>query len=532
MKREKQLPVSSERRQEYAVQREWYYQRNGKAFTFLEVKDIPFDIENSFRSRSQGNSRDVGQIIRLHPVDESVAWNMITREYGRRSLRIPVGNVAGDRSTESNRLTLRNIESMREELAEGKSRIIRYSSSYFIKGDGDELAGKKKALVKYLKKVGIKVEGKRFGDAKIRNRLISGNVNGIYLDPKSVSYLIPINHGYLFDENGAYYGRCDITGAPVFLDRSLLPSSHELVLGMTGFGKSYFVKSTMFREKVARGVELKIVDPLGEYGGVASNLGARSVDMMNMEMNMFEKVKFLTLKENVDRTLALLITLFNLGNEELGVLDSGITKMYEEDQSYEFLKDFVLSRSPQVYNKISPIFDGSFKKFCTGRNPEMSGDVRIDLSKVPKKILPFYMLLSLDLLMRSAGGKQTNLVIDEAHYLLQEDVVGSLERYVRHARHLGTSIILISQSANDFLKSRSSLSIMENCSIHVLFRHQAVTDEMINFYKLDDSLSGFLRNVAGFNGRYSKALLITPHLSTILRFESSEEERYIVDGIR
>jgi len=169
MKREKQLPVSSERRQEYAVQREWYYQRNGKAFTFLEVKDIPFDIENSFRSRSQGNSRDVGQIIRLHPVDESVAWNMITREYGRRSLRIPVGNVAGDRSTESNRLTLRNIESMREELAEGKSRIIRYSSSYFIKGDGDELVAKKKALVKYLKKVGIKVEGKRFGDARIRN---------------------------------------------------------------------------------------------------------------------------------------------------------------------------------------------------------------------------------------------------------------------------------------------------------------------------------------------------------------------------
>ncbi|MEM0128272.1 MAG: ATP-binding protein [Thermoplasmatales archaeon] len=156
----------------------------------------------------------------------------------------------------------------------------------------------------------------------------------------------------------------------------------------------------------------------------------------------------------------------------------------------------------------------------------------MDLRKVPKKLWPFYMLLSLDLLIRSAERKESNLIIDEAHYLLQDEVVGSLERYVRHARHNNLSLILISQSASDFLKNKSSISIMENCSIHVLFKHQVVSEEIVKFYRLDDNLANFLRNGAGFNGKYSRALLVTPVFSSLMRFDSSEEEKNLIEGLR
>ncbi|MEM0138608.1 MAG: ATP-binding protein [Thermoplasmatales archaeon] len=520
----------SNKKKEYGVQKEWYYIKDGKGIGFVEIKDVPFDIDEGFKIRFEGNLPNIGQIVKLHPVDENMAWNIITREYDRRYLRLTSNNVVEDKSSKKNKLTLQNIENIRDELAEGKIKVIRYSSSYFITGEGREIPDEKRKLIRYLRKLGVRAEGKRYLDAKMRNRLITGSLSGLYLDPESTSYLVPINHGYLLDENGTYYGRCDLTGAPIFLDRSTLPSSHELVAGMTGFGKSYFVKATMLREKVSRKIDVKIIDPLGEYNSLASSIGGTSVDILNMEINIFEKVDFLSIKENVDRTISLLATLFDLSNEDLGILDTGLTMMYERNLDTEFLKDFIERKSQEVYNKISPIFDGSLKKFCKGRNPLMDGDVRIDLSKIPRKLLPFYMLLSLDILIRGVRKNESVIVIDEAHYLLQDEVVGSLERYVRHARHNKVSLIMISQSANDFLKNRSALSIMENCSIHVLFRHQVVSEEIVKFYKLDENLSNFLRNSAGFNGKYSKALLVTPSFSTLMRFESSEEEKNFIEG--
>jgi len=513
------------------IQKEWFFVKDGRANSFLFARDFPFEIDSKFKSKVSGEGWNVGQIIRVHPVNESAAWDIITREFGRRSLRLTDHEKINDREVESNKLTVQNIQSIKEEVASGKSKLLKFSSAYFIQGEPKRLLESKKELLHQLKKIGVKAENKRFTDVKIRNRIIEGRLEGLYLDPDSVSNLLPINHGYLFHESGTFYGTCEISKAPIFLDRSRFPSSHQLVLGMTGFGKSFFVKATMMREKLTRNVNLKIIDALGEYGSVADSIGMTSMDLLNQEMNIFERVEFLGIKENVDRTLALLLTLFDLDNEDSGIVDSGLTTMYELNENLEFFKSFVKSHSSETYNKISPIFDGSLKKFCTGRNPNLTGDLRINLKNVPKKLLPFYMLLSLDLLMRSEEGCPVNLVIDEAHYLLQDNVVTSVERYIRHARHSNISMIFISQSANDFLKKGPSITIMENCSIHILFRHQIVTEEMIKFYSLDESLSNFLKVGAGFNGEFSTALFFSPGFMTILKFQSNKEEIERIDGI-
>jgi hypothetical protein len=428
-------------------------------------------------------------------------------------------------------MTVQSIQNIKEEVASGRSKLLKFSGAYFLMGEPGVVLPAKKELLHLLRKIGVRAENKRYSDAKVRNKIIGGQLEGVYLDPDSVSNLVPINRGYLFHEKGTFYGTCEISKAPIFLDRSVFPSSHQLVLGMTGFGKSFFVKATMLREKVTRRVNIKIIDPLGEYVNLAKSLGIQTIDLLNQEMNVFERVGFLSLKENVDRTLALLLTLFDLDNKDSGVLDTGLTKMYENNESLEFLKNFVKSQTPDTYNKISPIFEGSLKKFCTGRNPNLTGDLQINLKNVPKKLLSFYMLLSLDLLMRSDERIPSNLVIDEAHYLLQERVVNSVERYIRHARHSNVSMIFISQSANDFLKRGPATTIMENCSIHILFRHQMITDDMIKFYSLDESLSNFLRVGAGFNGSFSTALFFSPGFTTILRFQSNKEEMERVDGI-
>ncbi len=523
--------TQSEQKSGSVIQKEWFFLKGNKAHSFLFAKDFPFEIDQRFRTKITGEDETIGEIVRIHPIDENTAWEIITREFGKRSLRLINHEKINDRSVESNKLTIQNIQNLKEEVASGRSKLIKFSYSYFLKGEPVKVLSAKKDLLQRLRKLGVKAENKRYSDVRVRNKMIDGKLEGVYLDPFSVSNLLPINHGYLFHESGTFYGTCDVSKAPVFLDRSVFPSSHQLVLGMTGFGKSFFVKATMLREKITRKVSIKIIDPLGEYGAVARTIGMESIDLLNQEMNIFARVEFLSLKENVDRTLALLLTLFDLDNKDSGILDTGITKMYESGEDLEFLKKFVKSQASDTYNKISPIFEGSLKKFCSGENQSLVGDLRINLKNVPKKLLPFYMLLSLDLLMRSEDEAPVNLVVDEAHYLLQDNVVTSVERYIRHARHSNVSLIFISQSANDFLKSGPSIAIMENCSIHVLFRHQIVTEEMKKFYSLDEGLSNFLKVGAGFSGNYSEALFYAPGFTTILRFQTSRTEMERVDGI-
>ncbi|MGC8574246.1 MAG: ATP-binding protein, partial [Thermoplasmata archaeon] len=343
---------------------------------------------------------------------------------------------------------------------------------------------------------------------------------------------IPVNYSYTVQDGGTFYGIDEITKAPVFLNRKKFPSSHELVLGMTGFGKSFFIKITMMREKISRGINVKIIDPLGEYENVGLSIGSKKIDLLNMEMNMFEKIEYLSIKENVDRALALFITLFDLNTEDKGIIDTALTLMFENDHSIKFLQEFIKNNRPETYSKISPLFEGSLRKFVTGKNPDLRGDVIINLGNIPKRLLSFYMLLSLDLIMRINEEKETNLIIDEAHYLMSEETVTSLERYLRHARHNNISMILISQSANDFSKSKSTISIMENCSIHILFRHQNVNDEIINFYNLDEKLIDFVKYGAGFNGKYSLAIMKVPGYESILRIESNKWEMGLLNEVR
>ncbi|MEM0128270.1 MAG: hypothetical protein QXO03_04200 [Thermoplasmatales archaeon] len=108
---------SFDKRREYGVQKEWYYLKNGKGIAFAEMKDIPFEIDESFKIRSERNVSSVGQIIRVHPVDENMAWNLITREYNRRVLRLPFSKVAEDKNTKMKKLMLENIERIKDELA-------------------------------------------------------------------------------------------------------------------------------------------------------------------------------------------------------------------------------------------------------------------------------------------------------------------------------------------------------------------------------------------------------------------------------
>lgn len=516
--------MTSSDRKNNGIQKQDYLIKEHSAIAYLTIKDIPFDLREDFRIRMAYENGHVGEIIHLKHVSETGGWSIISREIEKTTLNLVGRETVNDRQNERNKISLSNLNTLKEEMALGKSSLVKYSKSYFIRAEPRKLRGIRNDMRANLKKIGIPLSIRIYEDYRVRNRVLRGDLPGLYLNAESVSFILPMNYSYMLQDGGTFYGIDELTKAPIFINRKKFPSSHELVLGMTGFGKSFFVKVTMLREKVSRNINVKIIDPLGEYQGLGSVIGSRNIDLLNMEMNMFEKINYLSTKENVDRSLALFITLFDLDTEDRGVIDTALTLMYEGNQNITFLQNFISSNRPQTYSKVSPLFEGSLKKFVSGKNPSLTGDLIINLGNIPKRLLSFYMLLALDLIMRVNENNETNLIIDEAHYMMEEEVVGSLERYLRHARHNNISMILISQSANDFTKSKSTLSIMENCSIHVLFRHQNVNNDMMNFYRMDDKIADFVKYGAGFNGKYSLAILRAPGFESILRVESNKWE--------
>lgn len=73
--------------------------------------------------------------------------------------------------------------------------------------------------------------------------------------------------------NGLYLGKTRIYSLPFFLDLDALVSPHVAVVGMTGSGKSYLMKSLLVRAALAGGIGVMVLDWSGEYSDVVSSYG-------------------------------------------------------------------------------------------------------------------------------------------------------------------------------------------------------------------------------------------------------------------
>jgi hypothetical protein len=94
----------------------------------------------------------------------------------------------------------------------------------------------------------------------------------------------------LMPKEGLYLGR-DEMGRPVYLNPSILPNPHVLILGPPGKGKSTLVKTMLFRlEQLAkytgtgRPPAVLIIDPAGEYADKAEDLRAKGLKVTVIDL--------------------------------------------------------------------------------------------------------------------------------------------------------------------------------------------------------------------------------------------------------
>ena len=132
----------------------------------------------------------------------------------------------------------------------------------------------------------------------------------------------------------------------------------------------------------------------------------------------------------------------------------------------------------------------------------------------------------------SQNDRRTLVVADEAHNV---SGVGrgrkTLTRWVREARDTNTAITLVSQSASDFTQYSEGETLLDQCPGKVFFRHQRVSDDMIDYFQLSEQEVIDLYDLkTGTESSYSEAILkISGRLDAKIRVEATPAEHQLIE---
>ncbi len=145
---------------------------------------------------------------------------------------------------------------------------------------------------------------------------------------------------------GIYLGMTAIYGTPFFLDSRRLLNPHVAALGMSGSGKSYFLKSIAARSALCCNTNVFVLDWTGEYHDVISFLGGSALDP-HLALSSSERllhsavssVELSRLKCDSERRRAA-SELLDLALEQMrrSCIDKGLRQMIVLDEAWRFIE--------------------------------------------------------------------------------------------------------------------------------------------------------------------------------------------------
>ncbi|HTT16963.1 MAG TPA: ATP-binding protein [Thermoplasmata archaeon] len=312
--------------------------------------------------------------------------------------------------------------------------------------------------------------------------------------------LYPFGDESVVEPGGVLVGLALGDASPVFLDRWSHASHSWGIFGATGAGKSFLAALTVLRSRWMRPeTELVVLDPLGEYGRFVRELGGTVVRLRAPGTGRLNPLDPVTTggdrREKAGRVATMLRTLWpSLSDEEAATLDAAVSRLYdsvEREPTFGALRDEV-GRAGGAAGRLPTLLE----VFRSGSLRGVDGPttlrvdtpiVGIDLAGVPEEQLPFHLTYLLDWtyhrLATRAGPKL--VVMDEAHLLARhEGTTEFLDRTVRHLRHFGAGLLLLSQNPDDFLARASGRSLLRNLYACAFLRLAEVSEPCRSFFAL------------------------------------------------
>lgn len=109
----------------------------------------------------------------------------------------------------------------------------------------------------------------------VGSRMLSSMFNIFANDEPSLNDMV------VSSENGIYIGKSGRLSTPIFLDPSKAINPHMFVVGITGSGKSYLMRSIILRMALVKGLGILVLDFTGEYRELANFAFCKRADPEN-----------------------------------------------------------------------------------------------------------------------------------------------------------------------------------------------------------------------------------------------------------
>ena len=361
------------------------------------------------------------------------------------------------------------------------------------------------------------------------------------LDSSSVALTFPFMSSELVQESGILYGVNKSNNSLVILDRFSLNNANSIVFAQSGSGKSYATKVEILRQ-LMQGTKVLVIDPEREYkrlsesvGGTYIKLSARSKE----KINPFDLATTVHTNEDLSehaQDLMEVISLMvdGLDSGEKAAVDKAILKMYENagevspllEDLYIYLHDY---GQLKLCERLEKYISGSLATvFNAQTNIKLENRLVIfDIKDLPESLRQIMMLIISNFISNQVKAKPEKrlLVIDEGWLLLEhEESARFIAGLVRRARKYYLGVSIISQQANDFLKSDYGRAIASQSSLRILMRQDTTTiKHVVSEFHLSEYEENFLLTC-----EKGDALVIADQNHVAIKVVASEKEHPLI----
>jgi DNA helicase HerA-like ATPase len=270
--------------------------------------------------------------------------------------------------------------------------------------------------------------------------------------------------------DGIYIGKTRYLHTPVFWDHRKLINPHIAVVGITGAGKSYLVKTFLTRAAINWDSNAIILDWVGEYEKWVRQAGGRVIDLGKERLNLLDLVAGLPKNTRIKQIMSALDTLLDLKNfpNERDEIEEALESVYRKRKPS--LVDVVRMLEKKKHKKAARLlkrFTVEGSDFFAGSSTlnikklTNSGLVCLDLHNLPteeiRSLAGLTILQYVKEIMRAEGasdeaGVRLFIVLDEA-WKIAQDERSDVIAIVREGRKYNFALVIATQNPNDMNKA-------------------------------------------------------------------------------
>lgn len=330
------------------------------------------------------------------------------------------------------------------------------------------------------------------------------------LDSSSAALTFPFMSSELVQESGILYGINKSNNSLVILDRFSLHNANSITFAQSGAGKSYTTKVEILRQ-LMQGTRVIVIDPEREYKRLTESVGGTYIKLSaksKQKINPFDLAttfsKASDLSEHTQDLMEVIgLMAEGLTSREKAAVDKTILKIYKQAKNRQPLLEDLYAElhklgQLKLCEKLEKYISGSLADvFNSQTNIELDNRLIIfDIKDLPESLRQIMMLIISNFVKNQVMAKPEKrlLIVDEGWLLLEhEESARFVAGLVRRARKYYLGVSIISQQANDFLKSDYGRAIASQSALRILMRQDTTTIKgVVSEFNLSEYEQSFL----------------------------------------